>query len=295
MTANTAEVASDSECENEQEHKTEADIDERHQQEHQEQQERRLQPGQPPNAPLLNAISATTRTASVTRLPSFAIIITVREPKPELELEMETPSDSHSSPSPLASLAAKVTAKLLAQHQLQAQTDPARTNANYSFDSESLRNLLRFSSQILAPAHVTPASPFVIMHALLLVHRILGQQQQKQQQEPTYESNSAFATQISPSSQETPSTASASNSAPPLPSSLSSPTNLLLAGIILADNYLNDHPVHASVFSNFQPSTTHSIRSIKHDALLCLGYNVGVNEREFGQWCTVVRKWSSNI
>ncbi|KAJ3090971.1 hypothetical protein HK100_007307, partial [Physocladia obscura] len=235
----------------------------------------------------------------------------------ELAIRLGDKEDERET-SALAVLAARVTARLIAQHH---QPLHARLLSQQLWTA-SLRDLQRFATRLLAPPHVTPASPFVVMHALLLVHRILTLavavtpvesfavttrnhvmpthshvtvREEPSIANPTNQPQPAnrLGNPTPTSHQRIPQTPNQSTNQPihqqpvNLPPSLHSPTNLLLGGLILADHYLNDSPARTSVFVPFHNSLSNNsqnyyhARTIKHDALKCLAYNVGVGEREF--------------
>ncbi|KAI8621704.1 hypothetical protein BC830DRAFT_1076976 [Chytriomyces sp. MP71] len=186
---------------------------------------------------------------------------------------------SHLETQPLAALCARVTLALVTQYP------PANTlsmtllhlrlapNGNQMLMRHHLAELNRFAASSLSHASLTPSSPFVVMHALLLVHRILTNAPSN----PPV-ANTVKVTHASPSSQTPPqlqrsrsapstsitavasvysagstSSGSCSGASPPpttIPISLHSPTRLLLAGLILADHYSSDHPLPMRIWSD---------------------------------------------
>ncbi|KAI8619608.1 hypothetical protein BC830DRAFT_737617 [Chytriomyces sp. MP71] len=193
-------------------------------------------------------------------------------PAPSLQTHME----QH----PLAALCARVTLALVTQYPpanalpmtlLHLRLAP---NGNQMLMRHHLAALNRFAASSLSHASLTPSSPFVVMHALLLVHRILTNAPSN----PPI-ANNVNVTHASPSSQPPPqlqrsraapsasiaAIASASPagttsiggssgpSLPPttIPISLHSPTRLLLAGLILADHYSSDHPLPLRMWSDW--------------------------------------------
>ncbi|KAI9345193.1 hypothetical protein BDR26DRAFT_856499 [Obelidium mucronatum] len=210
-------------------------------------------------------------------------------PQPTSNSSSSNSSDMPSSTS-LATLAAKVTARLIAQYP------PSVTPLDRSSQAQLISEMQRFVAKALPTESITPSTPFVVMHALLLVHRILrsGSRYTTSNQQ---NSSSPLIRNITTSSSATTSTTIPQiNPMPsPLPASLHSPTNLLIAGFILADSFFSDNPTRTRTWSDLSESIRNGdlIAQIKRDALICLAYDINVGEREFALWCSTVRKWAA--
>ncbi|KAJ3030926.1 UNVERIFIED_CONTAM: hypothetical protein HDU68_007287 [Siphonaria sp. JEL0065] len=290
-------------------------------------------PTSAPNAPLLrNGSPSNTSPRYLSfALPSQSIksesmlrenLVPIPQPTSNNPSTTTTPVVSENPiSSSLAALTAKVTARLVAQYP------PTNTQIDRVTQTQLLNEMQRFLAKALPPESITPSTPFVVMHALLLVHRILRsnripsqppssllpvgsayitstqQPQQQQQQQP---SSPLIRNITSTSSTLVPTSTSLMNPMRPtppirttaLPLSLHSPTNLLIAGFMLADSFFSDNPTRTRTWTELGQtmrsgddggSTT---AQIKRDALECLAYEVHVGEREFALWCSTVRRWA---
>ncbi|KAJ3114552.1 hypothetical protein HDU96_001971 [Phlyctochytrium bullatum] len=177
--------------------------------------------------------------------------------------------------SPLAQIACHVILRLMAQRWKSSHLSQGAVPASDFFDGAlptsfpdasqphqqqqqgnltvHLLRLKRFAS--IALRHSRPSTPHLLMHALLLVHRIV--------------SNPA-----------------------PLPPSLGSPTRLLLAGLMLSEAHLSDTQTSAAVWARVAaiPEGARGVATVKRDALEVLAYGVGVKEDEYSAWVRAVKK-----
>ncbi|KAJ3097543.1 hypothetical protein HDU97_004768 [Phlyctochytrium planicorne] len=130
---------------------------------------------------------------------------------------------------------------------------PSLDNATPPTIHLHLHRLKRFAS--IALRHSRPSTPHLLMHGLLLVHRIVSVQG-------------------------------------PLPLALSSPTRLLLAGLMLSEAHLSDTQTSASVWSRVAgiQEGPHGVAAIKREALQILAYDVGAKEEEYSAWVKAVKK-----
>ncbi|KAJ3209549.1 hypothetical protein HDU67_006138, partial [Dinochytrium kinnereticum] len=172
--------------------------------------------------------------------------------------------------SPLAQIACHVILRLISQrwrtglasveeqrrqHNSHAHTQHQPPSAKTTTNSITIHllRLKRFAS--IALCRSRPSTPHLLMHGLLLVHRIVS---------------------ISG----------------PLPLSLASPTRLLLAGLMLSEAHLSDTQTAASVWARVAaiPEGPGGIATIKREALEALAYGVGVKEDEYAAWVRAVKK-----
>ncbi|KAJ3357392.1 hypothetical protein HDU83_007323 [Entophlyctis luteolus] len=174
------------------------------------------------------------------------------------------------APSPLAALAASVTARLVWAHQLH----------HHSLRSTSaLVQLKRFAASVLNTRSITPSTPIIVLHALLLIHRILsrshagsgsgtvggvggnnvadGGHRNLDNFDTFVAAALSSSGPVAVSADSFPMTHTASSSRNPgehaaprhLPPSLHTPANLLLAGLLLADSFFSDLPARAAVLT----------------------------------------------
>ncbi|KAJ3329466.1 hypothetical protein HDU76_007843 [Blyttiomyces sp. JEL0837] len=133
-----------------------------------------------------------------------------------------------------------------------------------------ISRLRRFASICLRLSH--PSTPHLTLYALLIVHRILT---------AASASKSSIATSLN------------EDSLPlPLPVSLSSPTRLLLAGLILSESQLADAQTSCRVWAKAAgiAEGPAGVAKIKREALELLAYNVSVQPEEYEAWVVAVRK-----
>ncbi|KAJ3094020.1 hypothetical protein HDU97_008681, partial [Phlyctochytrium planicorne] len=132
-------------------------------------------------------------------------------------------------------------------------TEPSLDTATPPTIHLHLTNLKRFAA--IALRHSRPSTPHLLMHGLLLVHRIVSIQG-------------------------------------PLPTPLSSPTRLLLAGLMLSEAHLSDTQTSASVWARVAgiQEGPNGIAAIKREALEALAYDVGAKEEEYAAWVKAVKK-----
>ncbi|ORY43763.1 hypothetical protein BCR33DRAFT_717409 [Rhizoclosmatium globosum] len=206
-------------------------------------------------------------------------------PQSSTNISTSSSSSSAATASSLATLTAKVTIRLVSQFP---PTIPAPSN-----HTQLLMDMQRFVIQALPRENISPKTPFVVMHALYLVHKILRTQNgtltssssyrvtevhHPQRQSPLL--RSITHPQPSPNIQESmlnlltnPMLPQAENdsSHQNLPTILQTPSNLLIAAFLLADAFYNDNPQRTRAWTDL------------------------VGEREFALWCSSVRRWSSGV
>ncbi|KAJ3392079.1 hypothetical protein HDU84_004788 [Entophlyctis sp. JEL0112] len=170
------------------------------------------------------------------------------------------------APSPLAALAASVTARLVWAHHLHHQSLRS---------TSALVQLKRFAASVLNTHSITPSTPIIVLHALLLIHRILsrshagssgggsgggGNSTEGDNGNLDNFDNFVAAALTSRSSAVpvdsqlmTHASSSLRNlehtDTRHLPPSLHTPANLLLAGLLLADSFFSDLPARAAVLT----------------------------------------------
>ncbi|KAI8852781.1 hypothetical protein BC829DRAFT_45648 [Chytridium lagenaria] len=117
-----------------------------------------------------------------------------------------------------------------------------------------LTNLKQFTS--IALRHSRPSTPHLLMHALLISHRLV--------------------------------------SLPTLPPSITSPTHLLLVSLILSESHLSDTQTSTHLWSRVASIPPHTIATLKREALTHLAYNITVKEPEYAAWVRAVKKCFDN-
>ncbi|KAJ3390299.1 hypothetical protein HDU84_007680 [Entophlyctis sp. JEL0112] len=163
------------------------------------------------------------------------------------------------APSPLAALAASVTARLVLAHHRHHQSLRS---------TSALVQLRRFANSVLNTDSITPSTPIIVLHALLLIHRILscshagsgggggggGDGANRRNFDNVDKLVPSESSVVVPSVDSYSVTHASSLSRNPggcrhLPPSLHTPANLLLAGLLLADSFFSDLPARTAVLT----------------------------------------------
>jgi hypothetical protein len=80
-----------------------------------------------------------------------------------------------------------------------------------------------------------------------------------------------------------------------LPTSLCSPTRLLIAGIIMAESQLTDSQTKLKVFSDASLDSSISIQSLKRDALMLIDYGSLIPIQEFSSFASSIKDYIGEI
>ncbi|KAI8840985.1 hypothetical protein BJ741DRAFT_594955 [Chytriomyces cf. hyalinus JEL632] len=246
-------------------------------------------------------------------------------PPARTPLPITLSAQTHSS---LAVLATRTTLALVS-HNPPANALPATQlhrrlapNGNTMLLKHHVHALSVFGARALNGNSITPSSPFVVMHALLLVHRILTSVSGASVGKTSFAdgfggtnsrrgsvANSGISIKLGCGAVSGPRSVPNQNC---IPISLHSPARLLVAGLVLADQYSSDHPLSLKLWAEWSgipvdgsmSATVASTRvedmmdgaggifQIKRDALEFLMFDIGVGSQEFGEWCRTVRRWS---
>ncbi|KAJ1543037.1 hypothetical protein HK405_009567 [Cladochytrium tenue] len=190
-----------------------------------------------------------------------------------------TPSTPRPRPPPadyagsrLAQLAVQVMTRLVAPRWKVDDAGPqfAATPLAHPAVARHLDRLRRFAAIALRSPH--PGAAHMTLYALLLVQRLL----------------------TGPAVPSLPSTVLSSSATPtpaPLPATLSSPTRLLLAGLVLAESQLADAQTSCAIWARAAgvPQGARGVAALKRDALAALRWDVAVPATVYANWTVAVR------
>ncbi|KAJ1554008.1 hypothetical protein HK405_006261, partial [Cladochytrium tenue] len=198
-------------------------------------------------------------------------------------LRSPSPSTARSRPPPaadyagsrLAQLAVQVMTRLVAPRWKVDDAGPQFAAAPLAHPgvARHLSRLRRFAAIALRSSH--PGATHMTLYALLLVQRLL----------------------VGPAVPSLPFAVSSSTAPlapappPPLPATLSSPTRLLLAGLVLAESQLADAQTSCAIWARAAgvPQGARGVAALKRDALAALGWDVAVPAAVYASWTAAVR------